>query len=88
MQLTAAQKRTLLRSSFITFLAMTLHNIPEGLGVYLSSLSDMRLGIQLALAIALHNIPEGMAVAIPIYAASNGSWVQGRGSATWWSACF
>ena len=46
---------------------MFLHNIPEGLGVYLSALANFRLGIQLSMGILLHNIPEGMAVAIPIW---------------------
>ncbi|KAJ3137652.1 hypothetical protein HK100_000496 [Physocladia obscura] len=48
----------------------------KGLGVYLSALSDARLGLQLAIAICLHNIPlmqEGMAVAIPLYAAGGSS---------------
>ncbi|KAJ3034788.1 hypothetical protein HDV00_004650 [Rhizophlyctis rosea] len=65
-------QRELLRTSTVTFIALTLHNLPEGLGVYLSSLSNVRLGLQLAAAIMLHNIPEGMAVAIPFYAATGG----------------
>ncbi|KAJ3208995.1 hypothetical protein HDU82_001583 [Entophlyctis luteolus] len=62
-------KRQLLRTSLITFWALLLHNMPEGLGVYLSALTDVRLGLHLTIAICLHNIPEGMAVAIPLYAA-------------------
>ncbi|KAJ8331010.1 hypothetical protein O5D80_001019 [Batrachochytrium dendrobatidis] len=74
------EKKELMRASFITFVALAMHNLPEGLGVYLSAMSDMRLGVQLAIAIMLHNIPEGMAVAIPLYAAT--------GSTTkvlWWT---
>ncbi|TPX58991.1 hypothetical protein PhCBS80983_g02788 [Powellomyces hirtus] len=67
---TAKERRELMRSSLITFVALAMHNLPEGLGVYLSALSDLRLGSQLAMAILLHNIPEGMAVAIPLYAAT------------------
>ena len=62
--------KQLMRTSLITFVAMALHNLPEGLGVYLSSLSNPKMGMQLAVAIMLHNIPEGMAVAIPLYAAT------------------
>lgn len=61
----------LMRTSLITFVAMALHNLPEGLGVYLSSLNSPKMGIQLAVAIMLHNIPEGMAVAIPLYVATS-----------------
>lgn len=39
------------------------------MGVYISALSNFRLGLQLAVAIMLHNIPEGMACAIPLWAA-------------------
>ena len=66
-------QRSLLKTSFVTYIAMALHNLPEGLGVYLSSLSDHKLGLQLALGIMLHNIPEGMAVAIPMWVATK-SW--------------
>ncbi|KAG5462030.1 MAG: Zinc/iron permease [Olpidium bornovanus] len=66
-------RRDLLRTSMITFAAMTLHNLPEGLSVYLSALANVKLGLQLAVAIMLHNIPEGMAVAIPLYVATDGS---------------
>ncbi|KAI9342924.1 ZIP zinc transporter-domain-containing protein [Obelidium mucronatum] len=66
-------KKQLMRTSLITFWALLLHNMPEGLGVYLSALTDVRLGLQLAVAICLHNIPEGMAVAIPLYAAGGSS---------------
>ena len=45
----------LYRTSLITFIAMALHNIPEGISVYLTALSNPKMGIQLALAIMLHN---------------------------------
>jgi ZIP family zinc transporter len=38
-----ADARQLLRTSYITFVALFLHNLPEGLGVYLSSLSDQKM---------------------------------------------
>eukprot|EP00775_Hariotina_reticulata_P004873 gene4873-5118_t len=51
-------------------LALTFHNLPEGLATYVGYLSSPKLGLSIALAIALHNIPEGFAVGIPIYYAT------------------
>jgi len=38
------------------------------MATFIGALTDVHLGILLAVAIALHNIPEGIAVAVPIYA--------------------
>lgn len=51
----------------ISCLAIIMHNIPEGIITYLTSSSNIRLGVSLALAIALHNIPEGISISVPIY---------------------
>lgn len=64
----------LYRTSLITFIAMALHNIPEGISVYLAALSNPKMGSKLALAILLHNVPEGMAVGIPLYASTGSNW--------------
>jgi ZIP family zinc transporter len=60
--------------SLLLVLAITLHNIPEGLAIGVafgavgSGLPGATLGAALALTlgIALQNVPEGMAVALPI----------------------
>lgn len=62
--------RKLLSTGFVVTLGLLIHNIPEGMAVFLSSFSDLKLGILLAFAIAIHNIPEGIAVAAPIYYAT------------------
>lgn len=62
--------RKLLSTSFVVTTGIIIHNFPEGMAVFLSSLTDIRLGVLLALAIAIHNIPEGIAVAAPIYHAT------------------
>jgi ZIP family zinc transporter len=56
------------RRGLLLFVALTLHNVPEGLAVGTSYTAEPRLGLLLALAIALHNIPEGIAVAGPFRA--------------------
>ena len=59
------------RVGVISLIAITLHNIPEGIATYITGSVDIKLGITLAISIALHNIPEGIAIAIPIYHATN-----------------
>ncbi|NIP87801.1 MAG: ZIP family metal transporter, partial [Gammaproteobacteria bacterium] len=62
------------RRSILLVLAITLHNIPEGLAVGVAfgaasaGIGDGGLGaaIALTLGIGLQNFPEGMAVSIPL----------------------
>jgi len=56
----------LLRAGVLMFIAIGLHNIPEGVAIGAGGTADERLGIMLAIMIALHNIPEGMAIAAPL----------------------
>ncbi|RBP40636.1 zinc transporter ZupT [Garciella nitratireducens] len=55
------------RMGLFSALAITIHNFPEGLATFISTLQDPSLGISIGIAIAIHNIPEGIAVAVPIY---------------------
>jgi len=59
-----SHKKTMSRVTLIV-LAISLHNIPEGLAVGVGFGSgDEAAGISLAVAIALQNMPEGLVVAI------------------------
>ena len=66
--------KTSLPKSTLLILAITLHNIPEGLavGVAFGAVSlglpgaGIGAAISLAIGIALQNLPEGMAVAMPL----------------------
>lgn len=58
------------KASVVTALAVGLHNFPEGLAVFFSTIAGDKLGISLAIAIAVHNVPEGVAVALPVYYSS------------------
>ncbi|MDF2673421.1 MAG: zinc transporter ZupT [Clostridiales bacterium] len=62
--------KKLLRTGFMTALAITIHNFPEGIASFTSAIMDPSLGIAIAVAIAIHNIPEGIAVAVPVYCAT------------------
>ena len=58
------------RTAMLTMLAITAHNLPEGLATFFSTLESPTLGAPLAIAIAIHNIPEGVAIAVPVYIAT------------------
>lgn len=63
-------KNSLLRTGIFSALAVAIHNFPEGLATFMSSLVNPELGVSIAIAIAIHNIPEGIAIAAPIYYAT------------------
>lgn len=62
--------KKLMMAGVFTAAGIAIHNFPEGLAVFMSSLRDIDVGISLAFAIAVHNIPEGIAVSMPIYYAT------------------
>lgn len=64
-------QRKLLRMGLMSALAIGIHNFPEGLATFMSTVHDPRLGISIAAAIAIHNIPEGIAVAVPVFYATH-----------------
>jgi ZIP family zinc transporter len=64
------REASLARLGPLTALVIGLHNIPEGMATFASSLADASIGLSIALAVAIHNIPEGMAIAVPIYFAT------------------
>ncbi|MDD5599834.1 MAG: zinc transporter ZupT [Victivallaceae bacterium] len=62
--------RHLYRVGVLMVIAIGIHNFPEGMVTFLSSMADSRLGIAVAVAVAIHNIPEGIAVSVPIFYAT------------------
>jgi ZIP family zinc transporter len=67
-------EKKLMRMSINTAVAIALHNFPEGLATFVSTLEDPSVGAVLAIAIAIHNIPEGLCVAMPVYYATGDRW--------------
>lgn len=57
----------LYKLGILSFIALVLHNLPEGILTFMSTYQDFSLGLSLCLAITLHNIPEGVSIAVPIY---------------------
>ena len=59
-----------MNAGLMTATGIAIHNFPEGIAVFFTSIHDLTIGASLAVAIALHNIPEGIAVAMPVYYAT------------------
>ena len=64
----------------LSAVAITFHNIPEGIITYIGYVDNPVIGLTLALGIAAHNIPEGLSVALPVFYAT-----KNRGKAFLWS---
>ena len=66
----------------LLFVAVTLHNIPEGMSVGLSfgmagmtgDAGTLATSVALALGMGIQNIPEGAAVALPMLQIGKGKW--------------
>ena len=58
------------RLALLMAVTLTVHNVPEGIAVVVSSIESQRSGLIMTLAISLHNIPEGLVIATPCYAST------------------
>ena len=66
----AADRKLVARVGLLAALAITAHNLPEGLATFFATLDNPVIGAPLAFAIAIHNIPEGVSIAVPVYYAT------------------
>jgi len=64
----------MLRSGIIMIIAISLHNIPEGIAIGAGGTYDFSLGALITLMVTLHNLPEGMAIAAPLLAGGLSRW--------------
>ena len=46
----------------VTSLALILHNIIEGMGIYITSSTDFNTGLLLCIGVGLHNLPMGFMI--------------------------
>ncbi len=56
----------MLKTGYMIFIGILIHNFPEGLAIGSSFLWKESLGITLALVIGIHNVPEGLAMALTL----------------------
>jgi ZIP family zinc transporter len=61
------KENSLYKTGIVTMIAVAIHNLPEGIIIFMTSANNLSLGITIAIGIAIHNIPEGIAIATPIY---------------------
>mgnify|MGYP005781830123 CR=1 FL=1 len=52
---------------FLTTIALIIHNIVEGMAIYLATLNDLNLGIMMSIGVGLHNIPLGIIITSTLY---------------------
>lgn len=52
----------ILGKDVVTTIGLIIHNIPEGIMVFLSALFSPQTGIFVAVAVAIHNIPQGFSL--------------------------
>ena len=64
--LSKSERLHMLQMATFSGIAVALHNFPEGIATFISTMADPSFGPAMAFAIAMHNIPEGLAVAAPI----------------------
>ena len=62
----STNRQGMLRSGFVMFAAIALHNLPEGVAIGSGGAHDATMGIMLAAMIMIHNIPEGISIAVPL----------------------
>lgn len=48
---------------FITSVSLIIHNILEGISIYVTGLADLKLGFFMALTVGCHNLPLGIEIA-------------------------
>lgn len=64
------EENSLKKIGILSFISLALHNFPEGIATFLSSMINIKLGISLSVGILLHNIPEGICISLPLYQAT------------------
>jgi len=64
------QLKPLIKAGVMTAIGIAIHNVAEGMTVFVGTVHSLGVGIVIAVAIAIHNIPEGLSVSLPIYCAT------------------
>jgi ZIP family zinc transporter len=74
------KSKMMAKTGLMTAIGIAIHNVAEGMAVFVGTVHAVGVGVVIAIAIAIHNIPEGISVSLPIYCATNS-----RKKAFWYS---
>jgi len=55
------------KTGILIMIGLIIHNFPEGMITFITSINDINMGILVSIGIMLHNIPEGILISLPIY---------------------
>ena len=64
------RNRELLNVGLFSAIAMGLHNLPEGMAIYVSAMESGAVGMSITAAVIFHNIPAGAVISMPVYYAT------------------
>ena len=64
---TIKNNNSLYKIGLVSLISLILHNIPEGIIVFMSSFNSIKTAQKLSFAIIIHNIVEGSLISIPLY---------------------
>lgn len=64
-------ENNLMHIGIVSSIALTIHNIIEGMAVYSTVTTSLSLGLLLCMGVGLHNIPLGMAISSAFYESTN-----------------
>ncbi len=61
------QRKNIAHIGVLATVALVLHNIIEGMAIYMSATTDISTGLMMSLGVGLHNIPLGMIISTTFY---------------------
>ncbi len=65
------EKENLHHIGLVSSIALVLHNMIEGMAIYSTVTTDMKLGLFMCIGVGLHNIPLGMVITSTFYKSNN-----------------
>lgn len=61
------EKKNIVHIGMLATIALIIHNIIEGMAIYLTSLNDISVGLMMSIGVGLHNVPLGIIITSTLY---------------------